>query len=179
MTDGPVKMLHTVVSLDYERPPTLAAREYMEGIRQKKLVGHRCPECGRTYLPPRGYCPVCAVPTGAEGRIEIADRGVVVTFTVIRPDPKVQKSLSERTCRATIMLDGSTVTTMGEIKGIDPDGVRSGMRVRAIWADQLTEEDQAVLRGGWGVAGIRGWEPTGEPDVPAAEVQKMTEAAQL
>lgn len=179
MSDEPVKMLHTVVSLEYERHPTLAARQYMDGIRQKKLVGQRCPECKRTYLPPRGYCPVCVVPTGEEDRVEISDNGVVVTFTVIRPDPKVSKSLTERMCRGTIMLDGSTVTTMGEIKGIDPDSVRTGMRVRAIWADQLTEEDTAMLRGGWGVAGIRGWEPTGEPDVPAAEVQRMTEAAQI
>jgi len=174
----PVKMLHSNISLEYERTPTKAARQYMDGIKQKKLVGHRCSECGRTYLPPRGYCPICVVPTDETGRIEISDRGVVTTFTVIKPDPKVSKSLSERTCRGTIMLDGSSVTTMGEIKGIDPDEVRSGMRVKAIWADKLTEEDTALLRGGWGVAGIRGWEPTGDPDVPAAEVQQMTEAAQ-
>jgi uncharacterized protein len=179
MSDEPVKMLHTVISLDYERPPTQAARVYMEGIRNKTLVGHRCSECGRTYLPPRGYCPVCVVPTGDADRVEISDNGVVVTFTVIRPDPKVSKSLTERSCRGTIMLDGSAVTTMGEIKGVDPEAVRTGMRVRAIWADKLTEEDTALLRGGWGVAGIRGWEPTGEPDVPAAEVQRMTEAAQI
>jgi uncharacterized OB-fold protein len=40
-------MLHSVVSLDYERPPTLAAREFADAIIQRQIVGHKCPQCAR------------------------------------------------------------------------------------------------------------------------------------
>ena len=37
---GEVRMLHSVVSLDYERPPTLPMREYAQAIRERRLIGH-------------------------------------------------------------------------------------------------------------------------------------------
>ncbi|MGH2684225.1 MAG: Zn-ribbon domain-containing OB-fold protein, partial [Actinomycetota bacterium] len=76
-----VKMLHSVVSLDYERPPTLVAREYMEAIRQHRLIAHKCPECERIYTPPRGYCPICVVPTDKEHEVELSPQGTLVTYT--------------------------------------------------------------------------------------------------
>jgi hypothetical protein len=94
-----VKMLHSVVSLDYERPPTLALREYLDAVRQKRLMGHRCPECGRVYLPPKGYCPVCVVATDKGDEVNLPTTGVLVTYTVLNPDA-LQALGQGSTCRS-------------------------------------------------------------------------------
>ncbi len=175
----PVTTMDSVVSLDYERPPTLVARQHAQAVREKRLLAHQCPKCERIYTPPRGYCPICTVPTGEENELQLSDRGVVLTFTITRADPKVAKEQTEPICRGTIILDGAPVRMMGEIRGLAPEEVRTGMRVRAIWSDDFYEGGVGARRGGWGPAGIRGWEPSGEPDMPVDDVRKMaSEAAQ-
>lgn len=169
-----VMVMKTVVSLDYERPPTLVAREYAQAVRERRLIAHRCPKCERIYTPPRGYCPICTVTTGKENELALADTGVVVTFTITRADPRASSDQTEA-CSGTIMLDGTPVQMMGAIRDIPVNEVRTGMRVKAIWADEFS--DAAAGQGGWGPAGIQGWEPSGEPDVPVDEVQKMAREA--
>ena len=43
----PVTTIESVVSLDYERPLTLATREYLDAIREGRIIAHRCPSCER------------------------------------------------------------------------------------------------------------------------------------
>jgi uncharacterized OB-fold protein len=167
-----VKMLHSVVSLDYERPPTLALREYLDAVRQKRLMGHRCPECGRVYLPPKGYCPVCVVATDKGDEVNLPTTGVLVTYTVLNPD--ALHALGQgSTCRGTVMLDGTAVPIMGTIS-VTPAEIHTGMRVRGVWGELTTAE---LVEPGWGVPGLKAWEPTGEPDVDADEVQRLLSEA--
>ena len=57
---------------------------------------------------------------------------------------------------AWIVLDGADVGFMGLGMNVEPEDVRVGMRVRAVWKpdDELEMSAQNIL----------GWEPTGEPD---------------
>ena len=55
---------------------------------------------------------------------------------------------------AQIVLDGANNTFFGLIRGIETDDVRMGMRVKAIWADELKADHTS----------IKWWEPNGEPD---------------
>jgi len=34
----------------------IAGSTFIEGLARKKLVGSRCPVCGRVFLPPSSYC---------------------------------------------------------------------------------------------------------------------------
>ena len=54
---------------------------YLLGLEQGKLLGQRCPVCGKVYIPPRGACPVDGVPTDEE--VELPDRGIVTTFCIV------------------------------------------------------------------------------------------------
>jgi hypothetical protein len=166
----PVKMMETVISLDYERPTTKVGREYAKAIREKRLLGHKCPECGRVYLPPRGYCPLCVVVTGDEHVVEVPARGVLVTFTIVQPDPKLTGGVAqERHARGTVMLDGTVIGQMGEIKGVPFEDLHTGMRMGAVWSDKPGDESGF----GWGIAGIRHWEPLDEPDASPEEVREI------
>lgn len=169
-----VKVLHSVVSLDYERPPTLVARRYTEAVGDKRLIGHRCPECERIYTPPKGYCPVCVVPTGDDDEVELPAEGVLVTYTVTNPD-RLHQQGGKTSARGSVMLDGTSISLMGELFEVPTEDVHTGMRMRAVWVELV--DGQLPSSGGWGSVGIEGWEPTGEPDAPHDEVQELLRKA--
>ena len=172
----PVLYLSSIVSLEYERPPTLAAREYAEAAARKKLMAHVCPSCDRIYTPPRGYCPICTVATGKEHERELADRGFLVTFTVTHKKGEEHDEKAWENIWGTIMLDGTRIKVMGAVEGLAPDELRTGMHLRAIWADDFSSASMAAGQRNQ-LPGIEGWEISGEPDVPMDEVQKRISEA--
>ena len=167
-----VRMLHSIVSLDYERPPTLAAREYGAAAREHRLIGHKCKECGRVYTPPKGYCPICVAPTDKEDEVELPTTGVLVTYTVLNPDA-LQAQGGSSTCRGTVLLDGTQISITGEV-AVTPEEIHTGMRLRGVWRPVTNEE---LVNPGWSVPGLDTWEPTGTPDADADEVQRLLNEA--
>ena len=166
----PVTTMESLVSLDYERPPTLASRQYLEAIRDGRLIGHRCPSCARIYTPPKGYCPVCTVTTSEADEVQLASTGTLVAFGVLNPDSLHQGEAS--VVRGTVKLDETDITMTGELTDVTPDDAHVGIRLRAVFAD-LSEGAMAE----WGAVGIRGWERSGEPDVPADELERFETGA--
>lgn len=164
----PVTTMESVVSLDYERPLTLAARQYLAAIREGRILGHRCPSCGRIFTPPKGYCPICTVQTGEADEVELSSTGTLVGFSILNPDSLHQGD--DSVVRGTVQLDGSEVTLTGELTDVTPDDAHPGIRLRAVFADPSTLEGNL---GEWGGAGITGWERSGEPDVPADEIARL------
>ncbi len=57
-----------------------AQSRFLEGLKQGKILGVRCPKCGRVYVPPRAYCEYCHVPT--RDWVELPGTGVVHTAVV-------------------------------------------------------------------------------------------------
>ena len=67
-----VTMLTAPSRVDYRLPAGRALSRFLEGIAQGKFLGHRCGVCGKVYVPLRGLCPVCGVPTTEE--VEVPER---------------------------------------------------------------------------------------------------------
>lgn len=166
----PVTTMEVVVSLDYERPLTLATRQYLDAIREGRILGHRCPSCGRIFTPPKGYCPICTVQTGTADELELASTGTLVAFSILNPDA-LHKG-DDPVVRGTVKLDDVDVSMTGELTDVTPDDVHPGIRLRAVFADAAALEGSL---GEWGGAagGITGWERTGEPDVPADQIARL------
>ncbi|MEN8184979.1 MAG: zinc ribbon domain-containing protein, partial [Myxococcota bacterium] len=59
----PVTSIEVPVRLDYSYAAGRASRRFLEGIAKRQILGQRCPSCERVYVPARGSCPRCAVPT--------------------------------------------------------------------------------------------------------------------
>jgi uncharacterized OB-fold protein len=165
----PVTTIESVVSLDYERPLTLATRQYLASIREGRIIGHRCPSCARIYTPPRGYCPICTVQTTEADEIELSSVGTLVSFSILNPDSLHQGE--DAAVRGTVQLDGSDVTMTGELTDVTPEDAHAGIRLRAVFADPSALEGALAE---WGGAGITGWERSGEPDVPPDEITRLS-----
>ncbi len=125
---------------------------FLRGIMQKRLIGLRCPSCSKVYLPPRGSCPICAV--AMTEPVEVSQRGTVTTFSVVR-FPFPGQVLTPPYACAHILLDGADVPLLHVVGG-DVDAVRMGMRVQAVWVEDL----QPTL------ASVAWFAPCDEPDTP-------------
>ena len=130
MSDDVVRSIRTPIGLDYTYTPGLAMSRFLRAVAEGRLIGQRCPVCGKVYIPPRGSCPTDGVPT--EEEVTLADTGVVTTFCVVNV-PFAGHAIEMPYVAASILLDGADIAFQHLIQGVPADQVRIGMRVRAVW----------------------------------------------
>jgi hypothetical protein len=89
--------------------------------------------------------------------VELADSGTVTTFCIVN-FPYPGQRIAPPFVAASVLLDGADIAFQHLVLGCEPDEVRMGMRVRAVWKPR----DQ------WGMSleNISHFEPSGEPDAP-------------
>ncbi|MGQ4360394.1 Zn-ribbon domain-containing OB-fold protein [Streptomyces sp. SAS_272] len=133
--------------LDYTYSPGRAQSAYIEALSTRRTVGERCPSCRKVYVPPRGACPTCGVPTAEQ--VEVGPRGTVTTFCIVNIKAK-NLDIEVPYVYAHIALDGAGLALHGRIGGIPYDQVRMGLRVEPVWTDGARYPDH--------------YRPTGEPD---------------
>lgn len=139
------------IHLDYLARPGTAQARFLKGITERKILGERCPECNKVYCPPRGSCPTDGVATAEQ--IELSGKGTVTTFCVVNI-PFAGQEVECPYVSASVLLDGADIPLFGLIQEIPWEEVRMGLRVEAVWADELKPTLQS----------IKHYRPTGEPD---------------
>jgi uncharacterized protein len=152
---APVASITTPIRLQYRHMVSPEETRYLRGLAAGRLLGQRCPACGKVYIPPRGACPTDGVPTTDE--VELPDRGTVTTFCVVNV-PFLGQRVTPPYVAAQVLLDGADIPLQHLILGCPADEVRMGMRVEAVWKP----------REQWGTTpeNIDHFRPTGEPDAP-------------
>lgn len=164
-SNEPIRFMRQSLPLDYIAHQSPLSHEFDARLAKREIPGHKCPQCGLVYCPPKGYCPMCVVATGDDDEVMVHDTGTITTFTVITPIQYKGQEETEDYTIANILLDGADQSLMQQrLGGVANDEVRAGMRVKAVWKDQMD---------GAGMAGaIEHWTPSGEPDVDATRFQE-------
>lgn len=128
----------------------VAMGRYLQGLRQGKLLGVYCSSCGRTMVPPRVFCEQCF--RAVDGWVELKDTGIVNTFSLCYVTWDV-KRLTEPQIPAVVEIDGASpgMGIMHLLGEVDPEDVRRGMRVRAVWKSAEEREGS--------ITDIRYWKP--------------------
>jgi uncharacterized OB-fold protein len=163
---------HTAV--EYKIPqPSLLTIHFGEQLAQGRIIGHKCPQCGKVYMPPRGYCPLCVVETTDADEVEVANVGTITTFSVITPLQYQGQEETDDYVQATLLLDGADTTIMVmRMDGIAIGDVRMGMRVRAVFPSEgKGPSDSASIARGMGLGdAVERWESTAEPDLTREQI---------
>jgi uncharacterized OB-fold protein len=154
----PVTMVTTPVRLGYDHTVSPGESAYLRALAQGRLIGQRCPRCHKVYVPPRGACPTCGVPTTTE--VELPDTGIVTTFCVVNVPFQGQRVATPYVA-ASVLIDGADIAFGHLILGCPTQEVRMGMRVAAVWRTAEDAEDAAGAP-----HAIDHFRPTGEPDAP-------------
>ena len=109
----------------------LKFKEYNEALKQNKLLGLKCNECGEVSANPRMVCAKCGS-TDLQV-IELEGKGKVLTFTTIFVPPEGREPESPYTIVLVELDEGAAV--MGNLTGVDPSKVSAdliGKRVKMI-----------------------------------------------
>ncbi len=151
----PVRIIRTPVRLEYRYTAGEAQSRFLRGIAAGRILGQRCPQCRMVYVPPRGLCPVCAMPTDEE--VQLSDRGTVTTFCVVNM-PFYGRGLEVPYVCASVLLDGADVTLFHLVREVPVEEVRMGMRVEAVWRPpaELAPTLESICH----------FRPADEPDAP-------------
>jgi uncharacterized OB-fold protein len=149
----PVTIVETPITLHYSYTPGVAASRFLRSLERGEIVGQRCPNCGKVYVPPRGACSMCGVATAEE--LTLTGNGTITTFCVTSvPSP----GLVPPYVTAWIRLDGADITSMFLIQECEPADVRLGMRVEPVWVEESAREAN--------LGNIKYFRPSGEADAP-------------
>ncbi|MDA8047922.1 MAG: Zn-ribbon domain-containing OB-fold protein [Actinomycetota bacterium] len=160
-------VMEHLVTLTYHERLTENLNRYADNLLEGRIIGAKCPSCGRVFVPSKGYCSLCVVPTTEADELELPDTGIVTGFTIIAPVNYYGQKKTEPFVYASVLLDGADTTLGGmDITGVAHSDLRSGMRVKAKWKPRGERSVEAMSNRGWGGFGdvVESFEATGEPD---------------
>ena len=102
--------------------------EFINYLKQGKVMTTRCKECGTAHFPPKMDCPSC-LDSDVEW-FEIADTGKLITYTIVHYGPSGFENEAPYTL-AVADFDGLRV--FGRVsKEIDEKSITTGMAVKVV-----------------------------------------------
>ena len=125
--------------LEYGWDAGMAVGRFLQGLRDGKIYGVRCRQCGRVVTPPRAFCELDFRPM--DEWIELADTGTINTFSICYVTWDM-KSLRTPQVPAVIEIDGTSprggfLHLIGGLRGTTVGMIREqiavGTPVRAVW----------------------------------------------
>ena len=157
----PVTSVKTPVSMRYNYSVGAGTSIFMRAIREGRILGARCPDTGKVYVPPRLSSVETASPMSE--LVEVSDQGFVYTYCIVNIK-FYDQVLEVPYAYAYIVLEGADSAVMHLIQECPIDEMRPGMRVQAVWKDpsEWTES--------W--ENIKYFKPTGEPDLPIGTIME-------
>jgi len=94
----------------------LTSKNYNEALKENKLLGLKCKECGTVTVPPKIACRKCA---GSDMEIvELGGKGKIETFTVVNVTSEGREAEVPYVIVLVGLDEGPWV--MGNLTGIDP-----------------------------------------------------------
>lgn len=126
-------------ALHYGWDAGMAIGRFLEGLKDGKILGVRCRQCGRTVTPPRAFCELDFKPM--DEWVELSDTGKVNTFSICYVTWDM-RPLRRPQLPAVIDIDGTSPSVgflhlVGGVTGRSIDAIRAkvqvGMPVKAVW----------------------------------------------
>lgn len=111
----------------------VGSRFLIEIRDKKRIMGTRCPTCNRVYVPARSICKDCF--GQLDEWVEVSDKGTVLTYTVCNQPNPVQP-VETPLVYGIIQLDGADTGLVHMLGEVDPEQLRIGMRVQAVFKEQ-------------------------------------------
>jgi uncharacterized OB-fold protein len=158
----PVTDIETPIYLQYTGTAGGAPARFLKQIRQGVISGQRCPGCANVYVPPRGSCAACGIPTVEE--VTLPDTATVQSFTIVAI-PIPNNPIKPPFVIANLVVDGANISFIHLLSECVNEEVRIGQRVRAVWKPE-EEWDYAMDN-------IRYFKPVDEPDVPVELIGRL------
>lgn len=122
------------IEIGYEWSAGVAGSRFFQELRDnKRIMGTRCPKCGRVLVPPRIFCEECFVDT--EEWVEVSSQGELLTFGESYLGTDGSK-LQEPWILGIIRLDGADGGLIHYIGEVKPEELKIGIRMEAVFNEK-------------------------------------------
>lgn len=95
-----------------------------------RIMGTRCAQCHRVYVPARSICKDCF--GKLKEWVEVSDKGTLLTYAVDQVSKPIQP-VPPPIIYGIIQLDGAHTGFVHMLGEVGPEDIRVGMRVRAVF----------------------------------------------
>ncbi len=114
--------------------------KFYDNTEKKKIVGNKCPKCSDVFVPPRKICGKCNVEIPLDKNwVDLPNTGTLVNYTI--SPYKVNERGSRKAKPQTIgmvRIDGSNTAIIGKLLKIEPNEVKTGMKLKIEWEEKTT-----------------------------------------
>jgi len=132
--------ISAMVDVPYNYNAGYYVSRYLRELQEKKrILGVKCPKCGKVYVPPRVVCRDCFAKN--EEFVPVSDKGTVMAYTITTvpyTNPNTGEPKELPFTAAYIRLDGSDTIIMHRLEEVDESKLKTGMRVQAVFAENRT-----------------------------------------
>jgi len=95
----------------------ITVKEYLAALKENRLLGLKCQQCGFVTTPPRAACRKCA---GFESKVvELSGKGRITTFTSVYIAPQDRQGKTPYLVVMVELDEGPWI--MGNLSGIAPN----------------------------------------------------------
>ena len=116
----------------------LHGSKFFKELKEKRIVGIKCPKCGKVYVPPRRVCGPCF--TEMTDFIEVGPKGEIGTFTILRYafiDPETGEQKPVPYGYGFIRFDGADTLFQHYIDIKDESKIKIGARVEPVFSKEM------------------------------------------
>ncbi|MEN6473585.1 MAG: Zn-ribbon domain-containing OB-fold protein [Syntrophaceae bacterium] len=126
------KTFKKVLELPHKYGAGPAFTAFYDGLREGKIMGTKCPECGKVLVPGRSMCPKCHV--AIDKWVEIKQKGSIVSWA------QTDQDFFGKPCEGTytvalIRLDGAGCDFLHLVGG-NLKKLKTGAKVQAVWNEE-------------------------------------------
>ena len=127
------KVYRGAIKVPYKHTAGAYVEKFITEIgKNNKIYGVKCPKCNKVNVPPKMICVECF--EKMEEWVEIGNQGIVKGFTVITHSTPVMP-FEPPFAYGIIRLDGADTDLVHIIKESDPDKLKIGMKVKAVFKE--------------------------------------------
>jgi uncharacterized protein len=130
---GEVLSRHYVTDLKYSWASGIAVSRFLDELKNGKIIGRKCNQCGRILVPPRIFCEDCFRTT--DEWVYVKDTGTVNTYSISHVAADASR-IKEPLYVAVINIDGASplmgfLHLLGEVQS--EKSIKVGLKVQAVW----------------------------------------------
>ena len=123
------------IKMEYNWWVGAVGSRFYRGLRDEgRIWGLKCPECSKVFVPPKIKCIDCY--EDLHDWLELPGTGTVETYTIVRYEEPVLHPRKAPFAYGVIMMDGADTGLVHFIGDVDPEEVKVGMRVEAVFEDE-------------------------------------------
>ncbi len=132
---GDIVRASVPITFTYKNRVGHALEQYLNGFKEKKILGVKCPACKRVYVPPRTVCSSCHKPI--DTMVEVGQTGVLKHFTIAHVNIVNGEILDAQQpyIIGLIKLTGASSLVSAIVKAPSQGTIKTGMKVKAVWKE--------------------------------------------